>query len=707
MIERQELIEAIVDLEAQRSRLGDDAVDTAVWALRQKLAAQPPGDVPARSEQQQQLAVLVADLRGFTAASSALDAELVGEAINGIWQHLDGVVSAWGGVVDKHVGDGLIANFGLPLPRPDDAERAIRAALEMHLVLDWLNHQTAAAAGLGAISMRIGIHLGRVSVGQMGERTRTTAVGDAVTLAGLLEQAAPPGGILVSGDVERVVRGRFDLHIAEPVMGPGQTPFVSTYLVQEQTLQPHRRHEPSRAALAARLIGRDELLLQLQDAFELAADAGLTQLVTLLGDEGSGKSRLLDDFARWLSVSPQPVQVIRGRQLPTDLVAPHALVRSLLLDWFGIHVRYNTAVERDCLRRELHALVQPHTSEQRAQERVDALMVMAGYGEPVTGEANGRGLEALSWLIDFGRQAGDGLAPAVPVFLLEELHHASDPMLDLLDQLVLAGQEGPLLIVVSGDATLLEKRPLWPHYFDDPFSAYMRLDVPVLSAIDSRHLVNELLHKLPRVPLRLADLIVSVAEGNPYTIEQMVNFLVENQVLVPQVDEWRAQLGRLEQLRLPGSAADLLRMRLAALPTAEQQVLQLGSVFGRLFPDTAVVHLAEVVDGVHWSHEQLETALIGLETKGIIERSPTAHFDSAQEYLIRSAAWWNVAYGALEAESGRAYHRQAGNWLVANGRAAFHDDCAPAIARQFAQAGSREQAAVWRSRNGKRPVKRV
>lgn len=711
--ERQELIEAIATLEARRHLFGDDVVDTTLWALRKQLAAVPRADFPSQAEpQQQQLAVLVADLSGFTAASSAMDAELVGEAINELWQHLDGVIAAWGGMVDKHVGDGLIANFGLPLPRPDDADRAILAALEMQLVLGWLNRQVVSETdsngrypgsnGLGSIKMRIGIHIGTAFVGQVGERSRTTAVGDTITVAGALEHAAPPGGILISGHVEGLVRGRFELQAADPVTVAGQNLYVPAYLVSPDAPRSYRETGASALATAVRLVGRDDALQMLQDAFQMSSDAGLAQVVVLTGETGAGKSRLLEAFERWLAVFSQSVRLLRARQYSQLLLPPYALVRDVLLACFDVQIRYDPAVACDCLLVALQAFMrEEHLPEQQVQRYSTGITHLLSYPLPhppaahVADASVEAALDGVIWLLEALHRRGE-----MPVIVLEDVHTAEDGMLNFLETLVARCQALPLLMIVTCDHQLFKRRPLWSDWLDDPFEPYMLLEMPPLSSIDSRHLVNELLQRLARVPLRLADLIVSVAAGNPFYIEQMINFLLENRVIVPHGDEWHVQLGELDQLRLPGSPPDLLRLRLAALPSLERRVLQLGAVFGRLFPDAAVRHLADVVGEAAATPEELEAALIGLEAKGLIRRSPTVTFSPAQDYLFASEAWRQVVYARTDARLRRTYHRQAAYWLIANGSARFLRQCSTAVAYQFEQAGESEQVTFWQARNG-------
>src|SRR5262245_2502661 len=181
MADHVQLEQAIAALETQRAILGDAVVDTMIAAAREQLATlQPPAD-----EQRKQVTVLFADVSGFTALSESRDAEDIASIINALWQRLDAVVLHFGGRVDKHIGDALMALWGTDQAREDDPEQAVRAALAMQAELATFRDQH-----ILALAMRIGINTGPVLLGSVGSTREFTAMGDTVNLASRLEHAA-------------------------------------------------------------------------------------------------------------------------------------------------------------------------------------------------------------------------------------------------------------------------------------------------------------------------------------------------------------------------------------------------------------------------------------------------------------------------------------------------------------------------------------
>lgn len=704
MSERQELVQAIVNVEAQRSLLGNAVVETALWALRSKLASLPATAVlPALPEQQ--LTVLVADLSDFTALAARLDVEHVRDLVNEIWQELDGVIGAWGGKVDKHVGDAVIAHFGLPYPRSDDPERAIQAALEMQMALAWLNrHGARPRPGPNAtLGMRIGIHTGPVFLGKLGSDGGVTAVGDTVMIAGHLEQAAPVDGVLISEEVYRLVHGRFDVRPVSPVAIPEKGAVMPALVVEGMGPRPFREPQHRLSALEPRTVGRVAELEQLQSALQLVADSGTSQVVVVSGADGCGKSRLLDEFERWLVYFPAKLQVLRGRAYQAQGVHPYALLRDLFTAYLDIAIRYSTAVARENLVRALVARLTPvGVAPETARTEAVALGHLLGFDlrseldlppdAPVTEAVREQAFAALTHLM-----AAITAEETVAVLFLEDIGCADEQTLDLLERLVAVGQAHPVLFVCTARPGLWEKRPHWLQWTADPFEPYERLDLGPLSAIDGRHLVNDLLQKAPRVPLRLVDLIVAIAEGNPLGIEETVKLLIDYGVIQPGEEHWQVHMAQLDALRLPADVRGVMRLRLAQLPMAERTVLQRAAVFGRVFADKAVAQMGQGVEPVVTA-DLFAEALVALEHKDFIYRSPTLHFSGAQEYLFRYESWRWVAYDSLETAVRQAYHRQAAYWLIAHCGGPYQGACAPLIAAHFLHAGDEQQAAVWRDR---------
>ena len=282
-MDRTQIEQAIAALETQRHILGDAVVDASLVALRQQLAALI---APARSvdQQRKQATILFADLSGFTALSERMDAEDVTELMNALWSRLDQVIVERGGYIDKHIGDAVMALWGVGTAREDYPEQATRAALGLH----------AAVAGFAqvrgiALQIRVGINTGPVLFSPVGTTAEYTALGDAVNIASRLEHAAPLGGVLVSHDTYRHVRGLFDVEAQAPLTVKGKSEPLSVYLVQREKPRAFRQRTRWVEGIETRMVGREGELQHLRDAYADVVTEGSLRMVTVVGDAGLGK----------------------------------------------------------------------------------------------------------------------------------------------------------------------------------------------------------------------------------------------------------------------------------------------------------------------------------------------------------------------------------------------------------------------------------
>jgi class 3 adenylate cyclase len=233
MNEREQLERAIAALEGQRGVLGEAVVQAAVGPLRDRLQTLQAAGVAV---QQRKLAtVLFADIAGFTPLSEMMDAEDVAELLNALWKRMDAAITHYGGHIDKHIGDAVMAIWGVEAAREDDPELAIRAALSMQTELAKFNLGTNDYAH-PALSMRIGINTGPVLLGEVGTMHEFTAMGDTVNLASRLQSACPTGRVLIAHNTYRHVRGVFDIEIQDPLQVKGKHEPVQVYLVRRAKL---------------------------------------------------------------------------------------------------------------------------------------------------------------------------------------------------------------------------------------------------------------------------------------------------------------------------------------------------------------------------------------------------------------------------------------------------------------------------------------
>ncbi|MCA9931642.1 MAG: adenylate/guanylate cyclase domain-containing protein, partial [Anaerolineales bacterium] len=370
----QDIENAIAVIETQRVHLDSSVADISLMALREKLVdlqSQPAG------EQYPQMTVLVADLSGFTAMSEMRDAEEVRDTMNAVWQKLDSVIVSWGGKIDKHVGDAVIALFGVPKQREDDQERAIQAALDMQLELALFNERGREEGGQNRyrwsapqaqLRMRIGVHSGPVFMGTVGASKEKTAVGDTVTIANQLEKNAPVEGVLISNDVFQQVANVFDVLPQKAIEIESHAQPLPVYVVKREKARPFYMSIRGIGGIQTRIVGRNEELEMLQDVLQTVIDGGMTQVVTVLGEAGVGKSRLLYEFEHLLALQPESINILRGRAQRQIGQRPYGLFRDLLGNHFDIHRRNSPAVAREKLVRGIGDVM----TEDAAQSRESA-----------------------------------------------------------------------------------------------------------------------------------------------------------------------------------------------------------------------------------------------------------------------------------------------------------------------------------------------
>lgn len=641
MNEQEQLEAAIRAQEALRPTLGDAAVDAVVAVLKEKLASLRGAD-----DQRKLATVLFADVSGFTAMSETMDAEDVRDTMNALWQRLDASIARHGGRIDKHIGDALMALFGVPVAREDDAERAVRAALEMQEALK------AFAAETGRdLRMRIGINTGPVMVGAVATTAEFTAMGDAVNLASRLEHAAPVGGVLISHDAYRLVSGAFDATAQPPLTVKGKSEPVRTYLI-ERAKPRSQRSAPRGLGIETRMVGREAELRAIEDA--LAASARSLSVLTVAADAGLGKSRLLYEFLRRLPSGDRAPWVFKGRALRETERQPYGLLRDVFSTSFEIADSDGASVACEKLVRGVAAILK---DDPAAEERAHFLGHLLGFDFSAGPHLSGV-LADASQLRDRGLAAFQRLFTAAAaeravVLALEDVHWADDRSLDALVRLAGAASGAPLFCLCLARPALYERRPDWGS--GRPW--HRRLDLKPLSRAESGGLVAELLARVESLPTALRDRVVEASDGNPFYVEEIVRMMIEDGVVAAEGDRWTVRAERLTGLKVPPTLTGVLQARLDGLTPAERKTAQRASVFGRVFWDDAVGALADAPD--------LPASLEALRGKEMVFQRPSSSFSGAKELIFKHALLRDVAYESVLKRERKAYHAAAGAWLAA------------------------------------------
>lgn len=708
MIDRYQLQSAAARIALERARFGEATVDTVLAVLEEHLAALPhaslesasPGELPG--EQRKQVTILFAAIDGLTRLKDAARNTERLKQIDLLWRRLDETIYYHGGIVDKHMGDVVMGVFGVPLARENDPERAVRCGLALReLAGEMLAFAPESDTGelrdptKGPV-IRIGINTGQVSLGQVGSDAGLTVIGDAVNVASRLKEAAAESGIYISYDTYRLVRNLFRVEPLGEVTVKGRQMPLNVYRVVGSQPRLFFAGNEGVEGVSVPMIGRERELTKLRHTLEEAAQAGRGGLITIVGEAGVGKSRLIREFHRRLGEYPFKPTVFQGRTDQRLTQVPYSLLRDLLVRHFGIEENDRAAtIEEKIVERmaaTLPAAGRRVTRNEDLRGRAAAIGRLAGLGLPATIQVTNprRGSagreQAIAVLLEYLEAVAH--RSAATLFFLEDIHWADEDSLALLERVAGIAAGAPLLIIGLARPTLFEWRPGWPGECAAPTTT---LPLLPLSEADSRELVYTILRKLPQIPAALSDLIVQSAAGNPFYVEELVRVLIEDGIIVPSETTWQVRPRALTRLRVPATLTGVLQARLDRLPEAERVTLQQAAVLGDDFWAGAVLQMNKVAR-FPLDEGQVEEALNALERRDMIFRAEKPALPNSRAYLFKHAVLREVAYESVLLRDRAAYHLQAARWLEAQRSDRTAEYAAP-IAQHYELAGRAAEAA--------------
>jgi len=561
--------------------------------------------------------LVFSDVTGSTAIGEGRDPESIRGAMDRYFAEMRSVIERHGGTVEKFVGDAVMAAFGIPVVREDDALRAVRAAAEMRGALERLNHELETEWGV-RIAVRTGVNTGEVVAGDATTR-ETFATGDTVNTAARLEQAAKPNEILLGHQTYRLVRDAVAVEPVEPLTLKGKTQPVAAYRLLDVTpLAPGR----ARGRLAVDLIGRDHELAGLRSTFERVVSGERCALVTVVGPAGVGKSRLTEEF---LARIDGKATVLRGRCLSYGEGITFWPIIEVLREAADIEDEDTPEI----VRTKLDALL-----GKRKTASLDRLTALLG--------ATDRGGTIQETFLA-ARRAFESVAASRPlVLLIEDLHWAEPTLLDLLLQILQLGR-APILVLCTSRPDLLEARPDW----ETGGGSIVRLEP--LTRTQTQLLVDTIVNDPSLEGLR--DQVVQRAEGNPLFATEMLAMLIDEGSLVLEGGRWMMTTPS-DRIAAPPTISALIAARLDRLPAEERDVIESAAVVGKDFDRTAIEALAdaEIVSG-------LDAVLGRLVRKDFVVGS-TAEVFSFRHILIR-----DEAYAATTKGRRSALHERYADWL--------------------------------------------
>lgn len=696
-----ELRASIKGLEAQRSLLGDQIINPAIKSLNQQLTQleQQMVSQTIPAEDRRMVTILFTDMVGSTSMAEKLDPEEWRRIVSKTHQVIGEAITSHHGTIAQYLGDGLLAFFGAKEAGENDPENAIRAALEVQSVV-------ASLLSNEKVQVRVGIHTGLVVVGDLGaeQHKEFTASGDAMNLAARLQSAAPPGGVLISHDTYRYVRGVFDMTPRPPLTVKGKSEPIQTYLVRRAKPRPFRSVARGVAGIEVPTIGREAETKALQDAYLQAYEGQGIVWAQLMGEPGVGKSRLLDDMDDWMDLREETFRLLRARAFPDDAAQPYALVRRLWFDRFQIPEDIPLA-----------------QAEARWVERFKELSGFKDYEEPAHAlgllvglpfensphikamrndptQVNGRALVVSRELLKQVRQQ----SPVV--LLLEDLQWCDPASWEYLKAVFLGEGVGrePYGLFILGTA-----RPDWtpPGELETLFKASapgmsagtkwgLQIALAPLSDQAVRDLANAIFSRVPDVPTQVIDLLVERSEGMPYYTEEMVNWFIDHAILDTRSQPWRFFPEKLREQPLPATLQHLLLTRLSSLSPTERAVLQRGAIFGRRFWTSGVKAL-----GVPAGAE----ALVSLQPRGFVSVQPESAFEGDTEWSFHQNMLQEVTYESVLKRERPSLHKVAAEWLEKQASQAGRlEEFAGLLGEHYEHAGELGVAAAWYYKAGKR-----
>jgi class 3 adenylate cyclase/tetratricopeptide (TPR) repeat protein len=583
-----------------------------------------PGAVrQAPAAERRLVSVLFADLVGFTSASEGRDAEETRELLTRYFDTCRTVIERYGGTVEKFIGDAVMAVWGTPVAQEDDAERAVRAALDLVGAVSDL------APGVRA---RAGVLTGEAAV-TIGAEGQGMVAGDLVNTASRIQSAAEPGSVLVGEATKRATEAAIAYAAAGEHQLKGKTESVRTW--QALRVTAGRRGALKSAGLEPPFVGRGRELRLVKELFHACAAERRAHLVSVVGIAGIGKSRLSWEFEKYIDGLSEDVRWHRGRCLAYG----EGVAFWALAEMVRMRAQITEAEDPDEARRKVQATVEEHVPDAEERRFVEPRLAhLLGLDE---GAAHGKEELFGAWRLLFER-----MSETRPVVLLfEDLQWADATLVEFISYLLEWSRNHPIYVLCHARPELQERHP--------GFGLGSRNQTALFLEPLSAEAMEALLDGFaPGLPTELREQILQRAEGVPLYAVETIRMLLDRGLLVQEGSIYRPT-GTIDELEVPETLHGLIAARLDGLEPEERRLLQDASVLGKTFSKKALAALAGIPE---LELEPLLSALVRKEVLGVQAdpRSPErGQYGFLQDLVKR------VAYQTLARRERKARHLAA------------------------------------------------
>ena len=571
------------------------------------------------------VSVLFADLVGFTTLSEHRDPEEVRELLSHYFERCRTVIERYGGTVEKFIGDAVMAVWGTPVAREDDAERAVRAALALMQRVAALG----AEVGMPGLRLRAGVLTGNAAV-EVGAEGEGMVLGDTVNTASRLQSIAEPGTVLVDDATRRTSEAAIAYEDAGTHVVKGREQPVRAWAALRVVAGAGGARRG--AGLEAPFVGRDRELQTIIEAGEESAHHRLAALVAVVGEAGSGKGRLMWEYFKYLDGIKELRLWHQGRCLSYGEGVAYWALAEMVRTRARIQEEENPAAAREKLR----AIVEEYVPEERERRLVEPRLAHLLRLEERP-EADRADLFS-GWRLFFERLSHE--APVILAF--EDLQWADSGLLEFIDYLLEWSSDYPIFVLALGRSELRDRRPGW-----QPLT---------LASLAPQEIAGLLDGLAPGLPEDLVAQIVERAEGIPLYAVETIRMLQDRGVLVQEGARYHV-VGDVSALEVPETLHALVASRLDGLSGSERSLLQDASVLGQSFSAASVAAISGIPES------QVEELLNGLVRKQVVARDEDPRSPERGQYTFLQALLRNVAYGTLGRQARKAKHVAAADNL--------------------------------------------
>jgi len=595
--------------------------------------SKPPPLEP--SAERRLVSVLFAELVGFTSLSEGRDYEDVRELLGRYFDTARRLVALYGGTIEKFIGDAVMAVWGTPVAQEDDAERAVRAALDLTAAVAEIGAETGAAD----LRARAGVLTGEAAV-TIGAQGQGMVAGDLVNTASRIQSAAKPGGVLVGETTRRATEAAVIYEDAGMHEMKGKAEPVPLW--RAVRVVAGRGGALKATSLEAPFVGRDRELRLIKEMFHASAEEKRAHLLSVIGIAGIGKSRLAWEFEKYVDGLLQLFPWHRGRCLAYG----EGVTYWALAEMVRMRARIVEAEEPATAYAKLRATIEEYVHDPDEREWIEPRLAhLLGLED-----RNARDPEDLfsAWRLFFERLSEDG--PTILIF--EDMQWADPSLVDFVDYLMNWSKNHPIFVLVLARPDFVDKHPTWGAGRRGYTTQYLE---PL-----SQETMDELLAGLvPGLPAQLRAKILDRAEGVPLYAVETVRMLLDRGLLVQEGSAYRPT-GPVEDLEVPETLQALIAARLDGLETAERRLIQDAAVVGKTFTKASLAALTGLAE------TEIETVLSSLLRKEFLSLQADPRSPERGQYGFLQDLVRRVAYDTLSRKDRKARHLAAAAYLASS-----------------------------------------